>query len=172
MREVSLWRTGIACLIAIIVSFILYQHFCGRRVQAQSTTSTSILIPWITGDDADYTSLLTIVNTSMSPYSSAGTNGTCTAYAYYNGAFVGSGSLGTFNAGTSTTLTDAEIGTATGLSLANSGQKAYLYLTCTFPNAQAQIDFVNPGGVVTFIPGQPIPSSQSNPQFGPAPKLK
>jgi hypothetical protein len=172
MREVSLWRTAFACLLAAAVSFALYQHFLGKSVQAQTTTTTNILIPWITGSDAGYTSLLTIENTSLSPYGGTAVSGACTAYAYYNGSYVGSGSLGTFGPGTSTTLTEAQVGTATGLSLANSGQRAYLYLTCEFPYAQAQVDFVNPEGIVTFIPGQIVPSSQTNPQAAPAPKLK
>jgi hypothetical protein len=131
-----------------------------------------MLVLWITGSDAGYTSLLSIENTNMSPFSAAGTSGTCTANAYDNGSLAGSGSLGTFNAGTTTTLTEAAIGAATGLTLANSGQRAYLYVPCTFPDAQMQLLFVNPGGVVTFLPGQPVPSSQTNPQAGPSPRLK
>jgi hypothetical protein len=108
----------------------------------------------------------------MSPYSPTGTSGTCTADAYYNGGLTGSGSLGTFGAGTITTLSEAQVATATGLTLANSGQRAYLYLTCNFPYAQAQFLFVNPGGVVTIVPGQPVPSSQTNPQSPPPPSKK
>ena len=104
----------------------------------------------------------------MSPFSTTGTNGTCTASACDNGNLVGSGSLGRF---TTTTMTEGQVAAATGLSLANSGQRAYLYVTCTFPYAQMQLMFVNPGGVVTFLPGQTVPSSQTNPQVGPAPRL-
>jgi hypothetical protein len=172
MREVSVWRTVFACLLATVVSFALYQHFCGKPVQAQTTTTTNILIPWITGSDAGYTSLLSIENTSLAPYGGAAVSGICTAYAYHDGSFVGSGSLGTFAPGSTTTLTEAAVGTATGLSLTNSGDRAYLYITCDFPYAQAQMDFVNPGGVITFIPGQIVPSSQTNPPATPAPKLK
>jgi len=131
-----------------------------------------MLIPWFSGSDAGYTSLLSIENASMSPYSTTGTSGTCTVNAYYNGSLAGSGSLGTFNAGTVTVLSYGQIASATGLTLANSGQRAYLYVTCNFPYAQMQLTFVNPGGVVTFLPGQVVPSSQTNPQFGPSSRLQ
>jgi hypothetical protein len=108
----------------------------------------------------------------MDPFGSAGVNGTCTADAYENGTHYGPGALGTFDAGTTTTLTEAQIGTATGIALANSGQRAYLFITCNFPFAQAQMDFVNPGGVVTFMQGQVVPSSQTNPQLPPSPAKK
>jgi hypothetical protein len=174
MREVSIWRAAFACLLGAALALALYQHFWAKRISAESTATTSILIPWFTGDDAGYSSLLAIENTSMSPYSSAGTSGTCTVDAYDNGSLAGSGSLGTFSAGTITTLTEAQVATATNLSLANSGQRAYLYLTCSFPYAQAQLLFVNPGGVISYFPGQAVPSSQTNPQappvIGPAPK--
>jgi len=168
MREVSVWRTAFACLLGAALALALYQHFWAKRISAQSATTTKILIPWITGSDAGYTTLVSIQNTSMDPFGGAGVNGTCTADAYTNGTHYGPGSLGTFDAGTTTTITEATIGTAIGLSLANSGDRAYLFLTCTFPFAQAQMDFVGPGGVVTFLQGQVVPSSQTNPQAPPS----
>jgi hypothetical protein len=172
MREVSIWRAACACLLGAVLVFALYQHFWAKRISAQTATTTTILIPWFTGDDAGYSSLLSIQNTSMDPFGNSGVNGTCTADAYANSTHYGPGSLGTFNAGTTTTLTEPQIGTATGITLANSGQRAYLFVTCNFPFAQAEMVQVNPGGVVTFIQGQVVPSSQTNPQLPPSPAKK
>jgi hypothetical protein len=172
MKEVSIWRTAFACLLGALLAFGLYQHFWAKRISAQTVTTTTILLPWITGSDAGYSTLVNIQSTSMDPFGSAGVNGTCTADAYTNGTHYGPGALGTFDAGTTTTLTEAQIGTATGVSLANSGQRAYLFITCNFPYAQAQFVFVNPGGVVTFMQGQVVPSSQTNPQLPPSPLMK
>jgi hypothetical protein len=172
MREVSVWRAAFACLLGTLLVFALYQHFWAKRISAQTATTTTILLPWITGDDAGYSTLVSIQNTSMDPFGNSGVNGTCTADAYTNSTHYGPGSLGTFNAGTTTTLTVAQIETATGISLANSGQRAYMFITCNFPFAQAQFVFVNPGGVVTFMPGQVVPSSQTNPQLPPSPASK
>src|SRR5579863_2643128 len=141
MREVSIWRAASACLLGTVLALALYQHFWAKRISAQTATTTTILLPWITGSDAGYTTLVSIQNTSMDPFGSAGVNGTCTADAYANGTHYGPGALGTFDAGTTTTFTEAQIGTATGLTLANSGQRAYLFITCNFPFAQAQMDF-------------------------------
>ncbi len=172
MREVSIWRVAFACLLGTVLVFGLYQHFWTERISAQTATTTTILLPWFTGDDAGYTSLLSIQNTSMDPFGNSSVNGTCVADEYTGGTHYGPGSLGTFDAGTTATLTEAQVATATGLSLANSGQRAYLYVTCNFPYAQAQLVFVNPGGVVTFFPGQIVPSNQSNPQLPPSPAKK
>jgi hypothetical protein len=170
MKEVSVWRTAFACLLGAALALALYQHFWGKRISAQTATLTYILIPWITGDDAGYSTLLSIQNTSFDPFGNSPVNGSCAADAYTNSTHYGPGSLGSFNAGTTTTLTEAQIATATGISLANSGDRAYLFITCNFPFAQAQLDFINPGGVVTFMPGQVVPSSQTNPQSPPSPK--
>jgi hypothetical protein len=90
----------------------------------------------------------------MNPWGdNAGTSGTCTADAYYSGTHFGPGSLGTIAPGNIATFTIAQIATATGLNLANSGQRAQLFLTCSFPDAKAMLLFVNPGGVVSFLPG-------------------
>jgi hypothetical protein len=172
MKEVSIWRAAFACILGAALSLALYQHFWAKRISAQTATTTTILLPWITGDDAGYSTLVSIQNTSMDPFGNSSVNGTCTADAYTGSTHYGPGSLGTFNAGTTTTLTEAQIGTATGITLANSGQRAYMFITCNFPFAQAQFVFVNPGGVVTFMPGQVVPSNQTNPQLPPSPSAK
>lgn len=153
-------------LLAIATSLLGYQLYNTQRVHAQSTTTTRILIPWFTGSDAGYTSLLSISNTSMDPWgNTTGTSGTCLVDAYYNGthypASSGSNSLGTVAAGSIQVFTEAQVQTATGVSLANSGQRAYLMVTCNFPYAHAQLLLVNPGGVVTFLPGSIIPPNRS-----------
>jgi hypothetical protein len=133
----------------------------------------------MSGSDAGYTTLLMLENTSLDPYgttpsvaAAAGTNppaypttavagNTCTADAYYGGAHYGPGTLPPINPGSVNVLTEAQIGTATGLSLANSGQRAYLFLTCNFKFAHAQAMLVNPGGVVNFIPGYIVSPNRS-----------
>jgi hypothetical protein len=172
MREVSIWRAAFACLLGAGLVFGMYQHFLAKRIAAQTAPTTTILLPWITGDDAGYSTLVGIQNTSMDPFGNSPVNGSCVADAYTGSTHYGPGSLGSFNAGTTTTLTETQIGTATGLTLANSGQRAYLFLTCNFPFAQAEMLQVNPGGVISFIPGQVVPSSQSNPQLPPSPAKK
>lgn len=159
-KKVFHWKSAFICLLGATLTFAVYQHFWARRIQAQSTATTRILIPWINGDDAGYTFLLTVYNTTTDPYGSTPTSGTCTADAYQNGVDY-SGSLGTFPAGSLTTLTETQVQTAIGLTLANSGQRAYLFLTCTFPYAHAEGIEVNPGGVVTWIPGYIIPPNRS-----------
>jgi hypothetical protein len=172
MREVSIWRAACACLLGAVLVFALYQHFWAKRISAQTATTTTILLPWITGDDAGYATLVSIQNASFDPFGNSPVNGACVADAYTGSTHYGPGSLGSFNAGTTTTLTEAQIASATGITLANSGQRAYMYVTCNFPYAQAQLLFVNPGGVVTFMQGQIVPSSQTNPQLPPSPAKK
>jgi hypothetical protein len=78
-------------------------------------------------------------------------------------------SLGTIGAGDYKVYTLAQVAASTqgsggpsnGMSLANSGQRAYLMLTCTFPYAHAQLLLVNPSGVVTFLPGYIIAPNRS-----------
>jgi hypothetical protein len=167
MKKLFVWKHAFVCLLCISLGFALYQHFWAKRVSAQNTTTTRILIPWFTGDDAGYSSLLYIVNTSMDPYGTTATSGTCTVDAYTydsngNGTHYGQGSLGTIKPGGPNVFTQAQVqAAATGLSLANSGSRAYLFLTCNFPYAHAQTLLVNPGGVVTFIPGYIIPPNRS-----------
>ena len=86
MKMNSVFRTAFACLLGAVTAVAAYQHFWPHRISAQNTTTTTMLIPWFSGSDAGYTSLLSIENASMSPYSTTGTNGTCTASAYYNGS--------------------------------------------------------------------------------------
>jgi len=124
---------------------------------------TRILIPWFSGSDAGYTSLLSIENTSVDPWgASTGISGACTVDAYYNGTHFGPGSLGVIAPGNIVAFTISQISTATGLSLANSGQRAQLFLTCDFPYAQAMLLLLNPDGAVSFLPGTIItlPRSQ------------
>lgn len=169
MKKVFVWKNAFICLLCALLTFALYQHFWSKRVSAQSTTTTRILIPWILGSDAGYTSLLEVTNTSMDPYGTTATSGTCSADFYYNGTHYGSGTLtgatgqtgGTIAPGQLYVFTEAQIATATGVSLANSGQRGYMFLTCTFPYAHAQALLVNPGGVITFIPGYIIPPNRS-----------
>jgi len=58
-------------------------------------------------------------------------------------------------------LTEAQVATATGLLLANSGERAQLYISCNFPFAHAQMWLVNPSGVITVYPGYIVPPSRS-----------
>lgn len=149
-----------ACALALAVSCLL----CAKPLHAQPATGGAyIVIPWFTGDDAGYTSLLTVTNTSMNPYGLTPETANCKVDAYYQGTHFGPAPLpaegafpaGTLPAGTTETLTEAQIGTATGLSLANSGQRATLYITCDLASVTAQLLLVNPGGVISFAPGIP-----------------
>ncbi len=128
--------------------------FCPLIASPALAAKTIILIPWFSGSDAGYTSLLSIENTSEVPWSSGpGVSGTCTLDAYFNGTHYGPGSLGVIAPGSVVTFTLAQISTATGLNLANSGQRAQLFLTCDFRDAQAMLLFVGPGGNVNFLQG-------------------
>ncbi len=159
--------------LSVLLTLVGYQQFRVHRAYAQSTSSTRLLYHFITGSDAAYTTLLTVDNTgtyspnpgSSSPTQITGVTGTCTADAYYNGTHYGPGSLGTFPAGTITTLTEAQVGIATGLSLANSGQRAYVFLTCAFPYAHGQSLLVGPGGAVSFYPASVIAPTRSAANF-------
>jgi len=132
------------------------------KVGAQSPTQTRIYIPWIGGTDAGYSSILLVENTSVDNYGTTPAGGTCTVDAEpFAGGAILSGSLGNIPAGQSMVFSEATIAAATGLSLANSGQRAYLFVTCNFKYAHAQALLVNPGGVVTFIPGYIIPPNRS-----------
>jgi len=162
MKKLFVWKNAFICLLCALLTFALYQHFWSKRVSAQSTTTTRILIPYFSGDDAGYSSLLYVVNTSMDPYGTTATSGTCTADVYSNGTHYGPGSLGTISPGGTTNLIAVStIETATGVPLANSGSRAYMFLTCNFPYAHAELLFVNPSGVVSFVPGYIIPPNRS-----------
>ena len=159
-KKIFQWKSAFICLLGVVLTFAVYEHFWAKRLQAGTTPTTRILIPWINGDDAGYTFLVAIYNTTTDPYSTTPTSGTCTADAYQSGVDI-RGSLGTIPTGSVTVFTEAQIGTATGLNLANSGQRAYLYLTCNFPYAHAEGLEVNPNGVITTVPGYVIPPNRS-----------
>jgi len=105
---------------------------------------------FLTGSDAGYTSLVRVNNAS---------NVLNTLFAVaqpYSGGPTLVGSLGSIGAGTGTVFTEAQIGTATGLSLANSGQRSTLSLIATpgpggINGVQAAGLLVNPGGMVDQV---------------------
>jgi hypothetical protein len=166
-------KKALAIMLGAVLAIVAFQHLWPRKTYAQSTTTTRILIPWIGGDDAGYSSLLEVENTSMDPYGTTAAGGTCAADFYYNGTHYGPGNLPnqaggtTFAPGVLNVLTEAQIQTATGVSLANSGQRGYMFLTCNFPFAHAQALIVNPDGIITFIPGYIIPPNRG---FGTGPE--
>jgi hypothetical protein len=102
---------------------------------------------FLTGSDAGYTSLVRFTN---------GSSATNTLFAVaqpYTGGVPLVGSLGTIGAGVGTVFTEAQIGTATGLSLANSGERATLTIIAIpgGQNVTASGLLVNPGGVVDNV---------------------
>jgi|GEM_PF-1751874 hypothetical protein len=105
---------------------------------------------FLTGDDAGYTSLVRFSNDSLS---------TETLFAVaepYTGGPTLVGELGTVGAGIGTIFTETQIGIATGLTLANSGQRATLTLIAIPGGAcgstvTASGLLVNPGGVVDNV---------------------
>jgi len=102
---------------------------------------------FLTGSDAGYTSLVRFSN---------GSSSTDTLFAVaepYTGGPQLVGSLGTIGAGEGTVFTEAQIGTATGLTLANSGQRATLTIIAIpgGANVTASGLLVNPGGVVDNV---------------------
>jgi len=102
---------------------------------------------FLTGSDAGYTSLVRFTNGSSQ------VNQLFAIAQPYTGGVPLVGSLGTAAAGTGTVFTEAEIGTATGLSLANSGQRATLTIIAIpgGQNVTASGLLVNPGGVVDNV---------------------
>ncbi len=154
----------LACLLSIAATFAAYQYFCAKHTLAQSTTANTavtLMIPWFTGSDSGYTSLLSIENTSMAPYGTPAVSGTCYAWMEPEaGGAIQGGSLGTFAPGTVTVLTQAEVSAATNVNLANSGTRATVYLTCSMPYVHAQSLFLNPGGIVEFSPAVVLPSTR------------
>jgi hypothetical protein len=102
---------------------------------------------FLTGSDAGYASLVRFSN---------GASATQTLFAVaepYTGGVPLVGSLGTIGAGMGTVFTEAQIGTATGLTLANSGQRATLTIIAIpgGQNVTASGLLVNPGGVVDNV---------------------
>lgn len=103
---------------------------------------------FLTGADAGYTSLVRVNN-------AANVANTLFAVAQpYSGGPALVGSLGSIGAGMGTVFTEAQIGTATGLTLANSGQRAVLSLIAT-PGGNGSVAaaglLVNPGGNVDQV---------------------
>jgi hypothetical protein len=102
---------------------------------------------FLTGSDAGYTSLVRFSNDSSL------TNQLFAVEQPYTGGAPLVGSLGTIGAGVGTVFTEAQIGTATGLTLANSGARATLTILA-IPGGQgvtASGLLVNPGGVVDNV---------------------
>jgi hypothetical protein len=102
---------------------------------------------FLTGTDAGYQTLVRFSN---------GSSATNTLFAVaepYTGGVPLVGSLGTIGAGIGTVFTEAAIQTATGLSLANSGQRATLTIIAIpgGQNVTASGLLVNPGGVVNNV---------------------
>jgi len=119
-------------------------------------TNGQVLGPFnfLTGADAGYTSLVRINNAG---------NATATLFGVaepYTGGPALVGQIGTIGAGIGTVFTEAQVGTALGLSLANSGQRATLTIIATGgasggpvgnANVAASTFLVNPGGVVDNV---------------------
>ena len=102
---------------------------------------------FLTGSDAGYASLVRFTNGASAPQ-------TLFAVAEpYTGGVPLVGSLGSIGAGMGTVFTEAQIGTATGLTLANSGQRATLTIIAIpgGQNVTASGLLVNPGGVVDNV---------------------
>jgi len=102
---------------------------------------------FLTGSDAGYTSLVRFSNDSSVA------NQLFAVEQPYTGGAPLVGSLGTIGAGVGTVFTEAQIGTATGLTLANSGDRATLTIIA-IPGGQgvtASGLLVNPGGVVDNV---------------------
>ena len=163
MKKVFVWRNAFVCLLAVLVTFALYQHFCAKQISAQSTTSTRILIPFYPGSDSTNSTFLLVENTSQDPYGTTpSTNATCNADFYYGGTHYGPYELDDNLPGQ---VSDWSKTAITGLGftyLPNSSQMAYIFLTCNFPYAHAQVQILNSStGVSTVIPGYVIPPNRS-----------
>jgi len=161
MKKVFVWRNAFVCLLCALLTFALYQHFLTKRVSAQSTTSTRILIPYFSTTSGGYVSFLYVVNTSMDPYLTTATSGSCNADVYSNGTHYGPGSLGTIAPGGTSLISSQTIDGATGSALTNSSVRSYLFLTCNFPYAHAQVLLANPNGTISYFPGYIIPPNRS-----------
>jgi hypothetical protein len=151
-------------LIAITVAAFLWQKNRLHSVYAQSSASpsTSMLYTYFSGSDSGYATLIEIENNSMDPYGNAGSAVTCYAQSPgLTGAPNGIGSLGTFPAGTVTVLSEASITAATGVSLANSGQRAYVIVTCNGNFIHGTSLLLNPSGTISYIPAQILPTNRA-----------
>ena len=159
-RFLTLKKISILCLSAIL-AFAAYQHFWPKRVAAQSTAQTRILLTWISGSDAGYTSLIEIENTRLDPYGTTATTGTCTADLYSGGTHYVPGILpnqaGTpdnnFAPGVVSVITTASLLTAVNApsgTLPNSGVRGYVFLTRNTSYVHAQSLLVNPGGLANL----------------------
>jgi hypothetical protein len=103
-------------------------------------------LTFFTGNDAGYSSLLSITNQDST---------TATIYVTaqpFTGGPALVGTLGTLAAGTGMVYTESKIGTATGLSLANSGQRAVIQVIATgTTDLTSSSLLVNPGGAVANV---------------------
>ncbi len=152
-------RNILLCLICVLVCFGVYERFYAPRALANpSVTTTRLLLPWVSGADAGYTSLLTVANTGVDPFNARTTSGSCALDLFYNGVDY-PGTIPTLAAGAQTTVTFPSV--IPTFPLANSGQRGYLFLTCNFPLAHAELLFVNPSGVVTFLPAYVVPPNRT-----------
>jgi hypothetical protein len=102
---------------------------------------------FFTGDDAGYSSLLRVNNAG---------SGTVQVFAFVQPDTGGPpliGPLGTLGAGEGTVFTESVVASATGLNLANSGQRATIQLIIGGNAAEvaASTLLVNPGGVVDNV---------------------
>ncbi|MGD0346483.1 MAG: hypothetical protein ABSA85_06985 [Terracidiphilus sp.] len=167
MKKVLVWRNAFVGLLAVLLTFAVYQHFWAKRISAQSTTSTRILIPLYVGAasvSSDTVNLL-VENTSMDPYGttpSGSSNATCEADFYSGGTHYGPYELDSNIPGQVSVWNNSAISTASLGAVTSPGQMSYLFLTCNFPYAHAQVQILNSsGGVGTIIPGYVIPPNRS-----------
>lgn len=170
MKKVFVWRNAFICLLGVLLTFAAYQHFWAKQIAAQSTTTTRILLPMFTGSDAGNWSNLLIENTSMDPYGttpSGPNNAVCEADFYSGGTHYGPFALDVNLPGQVSVWSSTYIKTELLVPLSNSTQVAYIFLTCNFPYAHAQVQFVNSSGVSTYLPGYIIPPNRS---FGTGPE--
>jgi hypothetical protein len=145
-------------LTCILAFFGIYEHFCAQRALAGNTVTTRLLLPWVSGSDVAYASLLTVANTGVDPFTARATSGTCALDLFYNGVDY-TGSLPSLAPGAQTTVQPSTV--INSFPLQNSGQRGYLFITCNFPLAHAQLEFINPAGVVTFVPAYVVPPNRT-----------
>lgn len=103
-------------------------------------------LTFITGSDAGYSTLVSVTNQGA-------TQATLYVWAEpFTGGAPLAGQLGTLAAGNGQVFTEAQIGTVTGLALANSGQRAVIQVIGVgTTDLTASSLLVNPGGVVVNV---------------------
>jgi len=153
-------------MLAVLLTFAVYQHFWAKRISAESTTQTRILIPLYSGATSPNTEVLFLENTGEDPYGTTAASGTCTIDVYSQGAH-GSGTLPPVPAGKIAVIQPGIIeGIVPSISSSLTGtpiSPGYMFLTCNFPYAHAQVEFLDPStnAVVAVIPGYIIPPNRS-----------